>query len=60
MNSMFNIINSAVMFRLWIRDEEKGIYGAFATNPKDVLIIFILPCKQECHIEGAQLHHFVM
>jgi hypothetical protein len=57
---MINIINYAALFRLWIRDEKEGFYGALATNPKDALIIFILPCKQECHIEGAQLHHFVM
>ena len=50
---MFNIINSATLFRLWIRDEEEGFHGALATNPKDALIIFILPRKQECHIEGA-------
>ena len=57
---MFNIINSAALFRLWIRDEEEGFHGALATNPNDALIIFIFPCKQECHIEGAQLRHFVM
>ena len=57
---MFNIINSAALFRLWIRYEEEGFHGALATNPKDALIIFILPCKQECHIEGAQLRRFVM
>jgi hypothetical protein len=33
---------------------EKGVFhGALATNPKDALITFILPCKQECHIGGA-------
>ena len=57
---MFNIINFAALFRLWIRDEEEGFYGALATNMKDVLIIFILPCNQECHIEGAQLCSFIM
>ena len=57
---MFNIINSAALFRLWMKDEEEGFHGALATNPKDALIIFILPCKQECHIEGAQLCRFVM
>jgi hypothetical protein len=57
---MFNIINSVALFRLWIRYEEEGFHGALATNLKDALIIFILPCKQECHIEGAQLHCFVM
>jgi hypothetical protein len=57
---MFNIINSVALFRLWIRDKEEGFHGALSTNPKDALIIFILPCKQECHIEGAQLRRFVM
>ena len=57
---MLNIINSAALFRLWIRDKYEGFHGAFSINPKDALIIFILPCKQECHIEGAQLRHFVM
>ena len=57
---MFNIINSASLFWLWIRDEEEGFCGALATNLKDALIIFILPCKQEYHIEGAQLRRFVM
>ena len=50
---MFNIINFAVLFKLWIRDEEEGFHGALATNPKDALIILI--CKQECHMGGAQL-----
>jgi hypothetical protein len=57
---MFNIINFATLFRLWIKDEEEGFHGALATDPKDALIILILPCKQECHIEGALLRHFVM
>ena len=57
---MFNIINFAALFRLWIRDEEEGFHGALATIQKDALIIFISPCKQECHIEGAQLRHFVI
>ena len=35
---MFNIINSAVLFRLWIRDEYEGFHGALATNPNDALI----------------------
>jgi hypothetical protein len=48
------------LFRLWIRDEEERFHGALAINLKDALIIFILPCKQECHIEGAQLRRFVM
>ena len=56
---MFNI-KFAALFKLWIRDKEERFHGALATNPKDALIIFILPCKQECHIEGAQLRHFVM
>ena len=55
---MFNIINFAALFRLWIRDEEEGFHGALATNSKVAQIIFILPCKQECHIEGAQLRLF--
>ena len=56
---MFNIINSAALFRLWIRDEEEGFHGALATNPNDALIIFILPYKLECHIGGAQQRRFV-
>jgi hypothetical protein len=38
---MFNIFNSAALFRLWIKDEEEGFHGALATNPKDALLIFI-------------------
>ena len=38
---MFNIINSAALFKLWIRDEEEGFNGPLDTNPKDALIIFI-------------------
>jgi hypothetical protein len=54
---MFNIINSAALFRLWIRDEEAGFHGALATKPKDALIIFILPCKLECH---KKEHNYVV
>jgi hypothetical protein len=52
---MFNISNSAALFRLCIRDEEEGFHGALAINLKDALIILILSCKQECHIDEAQL-----
>jgi hypothetical protein len=54
---MFNIINYVVLLRLWIKDEEE-FYGALAINPKDALIIFILPYKQECHIRRAQIRRF--
>ena len=54
---MFNIINFAALFRLWIRI--RGVPWCIG-YPKDALIIFIFPCKQECHIEGGQLCRFIM
>jgi hypothetical protein len=33
----------SAIFLQWIRDEEEEFHGALAANPKDALIIFILP-----------------